>query len=500
MEKKGEYVGKTAKEYETILKYLPSVIWESDLEGNTYFISESIQKVLGYMPSQIISHEIKWFDITHPQELNFIKNEFKSFLSGKFEYDVEYRVKNATGNWRWIHDTAFLDAKDGNVIGSFSDITDRKENELKTFKDLTLFRVLFETSLDSIFLLNSKIEWIEANPSALAIFGANSKEELFSYNAVLLSPEFQPDGRKSEEKANTLVKNCLRKGFTRFEWTHKKISGELFHTLISLQILDMGSSDDRMVCWMRDISSLKKAEIRRIQRHKMEAISLLAGGIAHDVNNLLSIIIGNLNLIQISDGINPEIQELSEDAEEASLKAKNLNQQLIKFAQIGSPVKNYYSIGELIRETADFISRGRSVAIHYDFPIDLWDAEFDKVQIGQVVQNLVLNAIQAMNNQGKIIIKGCNVQVENEETNGLEEGNYVKIEVTDTGNGIPPEIIARIFDPYFTTKHDGTGLGLAICHSILKNHGGILSVDSQVGQGSTFSFYLPALPIDSKIQ
>jgi CheY-like chemotaxis protein len=181
-------------------------------------------------------------------------------------------------------------------------------------------------------------------------------------------------------------------------------------------------------------------------------------------------------------------------AKKASLRAQELAQQLLTFAKGGAPIKKTASIGQLIQDTVTFSIRGSSIRSEFETPDDLWPVEVDSGQISQVVNNLAINAEQAMPAGGSLTVKCENffLAEENAALSPLRVGKYVKITVHDEGIGIPEEYLKKIFDPYFTTKPKGSGLGLATSYSIVKNHDGLITVESKVGLGSVFSIYLPA--------
>jgi PAS domain S-box-containing protein len=243
----------------------------------------------------------------------------------------------------------------------------------------------------------------------------------------------------------------------------------------------------------RDVTEKRRMEddILRLQTEKMESISVLAGGIAHDFNNILTSILGNITLAKIHADPADDIVATLTEAEKASLRAKNLTQQLLTFSKEGVLIKKFTSISELLRDTAQFTLRGSNVGCRFCISDDLWPVEIDAGQISQVINNLIINADQAMPRGGMVTVEAENVTVGYKEQ-PMQQGTYVKISITDEGVGIPCEHLQRIFDPYFTTKQKGTGLGLAISFSIIRNHDGHITVESEPGAGTTFSIWLPA--------
>jgi two-component system cell cycle sensor histidine kinase/response regulator CckA len=225
---------------------------------------------------------------------------------------------------------------------------------------------------------------------------------------------------------------------------------------------------------------------------KLESLGLLAGGIAHDFNNLLTVLMGNISLIRMDRDLHEDSRHSLEQAEKATNRARDLTQQLLTFAKGGAPIRAAVSLPEVVREVAEFALHGAKVRCEFDLPPKLWPANVDKNQIGQVVQNIVINAVQAMPAGGVIRIALSNCEVGTEMGQLLEPGRYVRIDFSDQGPGIPADDLSRIFDPYFTTKKNGSGLGLATVHSIVKKHAGRISAESGPGKGTTFHVWLPA--------
>ncbi|CAN5586965.1 hypothetical protein BH20VER3_BH20VER3_15740 [soil metagenome] len=250
-----------------------------------------------------------------------------------------------------------------------------------------------------------------------------------------------------------------------------------------------------VVLVFRDITEKQRDEAERRKAETLEQLGLLAGGIAHDFNNLLTAVIGNISLAALLLSPDDEMIRRLEDAKNASLRARDLAQQLLTFARGGAPIKKAASIASIIEETVSFSLRGSHSRGDVSIAPDLWTAEFDPGQISQVIANLIVNGEQAMPNGGTLYVDCANFHQTPEAADAVAElapGDYIRIRVRDEGVGIPESCLKQIFDPYFTTKPKGNGLGLATTYSIIKNHGGIIAVESELHCGSTFTVYLPA--------
>jgi two-component system, cell cycle sensor histidine kinase and response regulator CckA len=246
-----------------------------------------------------------------------------------------------------------------------------------------------------------------------------------------------------------------------------------------------------VVLVFRDITE-KQRFIDAMQRTaKLESLGVLAGGIAHDFNNFLTGIFGYIDLA-LTTAKEPQTVEYLESTVSSINRARALTLQLLTFAKGGSPVQKIMPLVPFIREAALFAMSGSSISCRFHLPDDLRPCNIDKNQIGQVIDNIVINAQQAMPNGGAVEIAAVNVSFSEKEHPPLERGDYVKVSIKDSGIGIPKDIMSRIFDPFYTTKIKGHGLGLATCHSIVSRHGGCIEVESEQGKGSTFHVYLPA--------
>lgn len=240
-----------------------------------------------------------------------------------------------------------------------------------------------------------------------------------------------------------------------------------------------------------DITRRRRAEEALQTAQKLESLGILAGGIAHDFNNLLAGIFGNINIAAEMSG-NKDVSDHLLKASNAIDRARNLTGQLLTFAKGGAPVKKIGRLSPFIKETVQFALSGSKVSCRFDIPEDLSLCDFDRNQIGQVLDNLVINAIQAMSDNGTIEVVAENTNISESLNTGLNPGEHIKITVIDHGTGIPKDLLTKIFDPFFTTKCKGAGLGLATSYSIVKRHGGCIEVKSEPGKGSSFTVFLPA--------
>jgi PAS domain S-box-containing protein len=352
------------------------------------------------------------------------------------------------------------------------------------------FRAIASTAADGLVVLDNHGSITYWNHTAENMFGYTPEEALGRELHLLIAP------RSYHEH--------YRRGFEQFIATGK--GPAIGHTLDFTAVRKDGSSFPIEVStsaiklhgvWhavgiIRDISERKKTETELMKLEKLDSLGILAGGIAHDFNNLLTVILGSISLAQLDANGSDSLCRRLSDGENAVLRARDLTQQLLTFAKGGAPVRKTASIRDIVKEASGFSLSGSNVKCVFAFDEDLKPAEIDAGQIGQVIHNLVINAVQAMPEGGTLRVICENAAVQGGSILPLRPGPYVRISVQDEGMGIPEALLPKIFDPYFTTKPKGSGLGLATSYSIIKKHDGHINVESRPGAGSVFRVYIPA--------
>lgn len=248
-----------------------------------------------------------------------------------------------------------------------------------------------------------------------------------------------------------------------------------------------------------ELNRKMEEELKKIS--KLEAIGALAGGIAHEFNNLLTGILGNISLAKLNVDEKDSIFKILTEAEKASLRAKDIAQQLLTFSKGGAPIKKAYSVSELLKESASLFLKGSNIQCDYSLPDNLYSFEIDEGQMKHAIGNIIANTREAMPDGGVVRIRAKNIEVNEKNGLPLKDGKYIKISIEDSGIGIPKENLDRIFDPFFTTKEKRSGIGLSTAYSIVKKHNGYITAESKIGIGTTIYIYLPAykeLKIDER--
>jgi two-component system cell cycle sensor histidine kinase/response regulator CckA len=365
-----------------------------------------------------------------------------------------------------------------------TEIEKQRETTEGLTKALDFQSLLMETIPDLLYVLNPAGQLIKWNGLAEETTGY-SHDDLAGKQALTFIAEEDRD-----EAAAGLEEACSKGRASRELRLLAKGGKKLVHLFSGSAIRDNTGKLVGFIGIARDISKVKKMEeeINRVQ--KLESLGILASGIAHDFNFLLSSVLENIHLSIIHADQKVRLRGALLEAQKASIRAKELTRQLLTFSRGSFPLKRFISLREIITEYAALALRGSDIICSYNIATDLWSAEVDEIQIGQVVSTLVLNSAEA--GAGSIVITAANEEVSSDELPFLQEGSYVRISVEDSGKGIRQELLQKVFDPYFTTKQNGRGLGLTIAYAIIRNHNGHIRVESAPGNGTVFHIYLPA--------
>jgi PAS domain S-box-containing protein len=391
--------------------------------------------------------------------------------------------------WYLVTCTPVFDEKGkiSRVIHIMTDITERKRAEDALAESEEKFRLLVENLAEVFFQVDTENRLVYVNPAVRTVLGYEPEELIgWDYKDLI------PTDNKALLAEEIAQKARGRNVFQLFDiQLIRKDSFTIEAEISAAPIFTADGTFHGYVGIARDVSERRQIEAERAKFAKLESLSILAGGIAHDFNNLLTGIMGNISLAKMKNK-DEALRPTLDRAERASVRARDLTQQLLTFAKGGEPIREDTPLHDLVRESVEFICRGKPIKPQFKFAPNLPLANVDPGQVNQVIQNLILNAVQAMPDGGTLIVALEPVEVSQASAAPLKPGRYLKLKVTDTGVGIPEKIIHRIFDPYFSTKQSGSGLGLAIVHSIVKRHGGHIEVESTPGVGTTFTLYLPA--------
>lgn len=479
------------EDYESLVNNVEGIVWEADPKTLTFtFISKQAERILGYPSKNWIEDTEFWLNHLHPEDRDWVPAKCLTATQEKKDHVLEYRMIAADGITVWLRDIVTVIVEQGEVVwlrGLMVDVTDLKKAENLLKERAEQYRALVEKVHDVIVESSSDGKFLYVSPNSKEVAGYEQEE----LEDVSIFKYVHPDdkGHTFKEFARIITEQTSGKAVFRFQhkngsWIWFDSTGNTYQT---------AEGEIRCVIVSRDITESKKLEEELFKKQNLESLGILAGGIAHDFNNLLTSILGNISISKMHLNPKDKIRARLIEAENASLRAKDLTSQLLTFSKGGAPVKEYvHSLGDLIRDTANFAVSGSQIKCEFDFEDKIWPAEIDMGQISQVIHNLVINADQATPEGGKINIKLQNASMNGSNDFNIKEGNYIKITIEDKGIGMTEELKKKIFDPYFTTKQKGSGLGLSTVYSIVKNHDGHINVNSEIGEGTGFEIYIPA--------
>ncbi len=489
---------KSERQLRLITDNIHDVIWTADLDLRVTFVSPSIESLLGCRIEEALRQKVPGF--LAPEAFGSAWAAYKKELKKKKEkyrdstFLVELKHREGGRIWAEVKSSAVYDEnlELKGLVGITRDITKRKIAEDGLRESEEKFRAIFNSVQDAIFMKNREGVYTLANSGMERILGMKASEIIGTKaDAIFSDSDLKHirtldarvfEGQTVETEESLIVKGGLRQ-FMTFRVPIRNGSGEIIG-----------------LCGVaRDITQTRQLESKLRQSQKMEAIGTLAGGIAHDFNNILASIMGytELALCRNMPKASPAVQDL-ESVLKASYRAKDLISQILTFSRQTESGKKRVQLTPIIKEAVQFLratlpSTIRIRECYYSSPCTVLA---DQVQIHQVMMNLCSNAAHSMQERGGVLeisLQDIYLEEETDFQHKLWPGEYIRLSIRDTGHGIDPVILGRIFDPYFTMKGtgEGTGLGLSVVYGIMKSHGGSVTIESEVGRGTVVHAYFP---------
>ncbi|MHB1462775.1 MAG: PAS domain S-box protein [Armatimonadota bacterium] len=480
------------------LNQIGTAICVTDVHGCVEYINRGFTTLTGLDSEKAVGRKLKELDIfvlpSGSDEL------WHQVIDLHQEVTLESQVKRADQSQAWVQVTVSPVKDPHDLLEGFmlivTNIMESREMQQNLLREKELLNVTVQSIRDGVISVDKDGHVVMVNRSVCEIIGLSEAELL----GVLLQDVMHIRWEDSDEIIDVSLDQCK-------PTASKSVFGQVTLTTSSekelLLQLDMNTLHDQdsvrtgAVLVFRDVTKSEQIDRELRRMNKLESISLLAGGIAHDFRNILTPVLGDISMVKESLAVDDPLAVDLTHAERGCQRAANLATQLLIFARGGSPVRHPMNLTATAMQAGEFATSGSSCRVTNVIDPELWAVEADEGQVFQILHNLIINARIALGDQGEVQLRINNTILAEDEIPLLKAGRYVKIEVEDNGPGISPDVMPLIFDPFFTTRPDGRGLGLAIVYSVVRNHDGIIQVDSEVGERTTFTVYLPATDMPS---
>ncbi|MGA2446515.1 MAG: PAS domain S-box protein [Opitutaceae bacterium] len=470
--------------------------WDWNIPTGKAFFGARYYTMLGYEPGEFPASYERFLSLMHPDDRARTEEAFRQHLEHKLpSYALEFRLKTKAGDYRWILSRGKVVERDAEgkavrMAGTHFDITERKQAEERIQEQAALL----DRANDAIYVTALDCTILYWNKAAERIYGWSTAEAVNRKTVELISPD-------AAAVADLLAK-LLQQGDWSGERQQMTKAGRLVDVLCRLTLMrDEQGRPRTILAITTDITEKKKLEAQFLRAQRLESLGALASGIAHDLNNVLAPIVMGAQLLRESVRDNTG-RSLLETMEKSAKRGADIVQQVLTFARGSAGLRVSLQLRHLLREMVAIAEETfpKNIKIATEMPDDIWPIEGDPTQLHQALMNLCVNARDAMPEGGTLTLAAANVTIDEAtaaQTPGATPGRFVRLRVTDTGSGIPPEVATRLFEPFFTTKGvgKGTGLGLSTVLGILKGHRGFIRLDTQMGRGTTFELYFPAASV-----
>jgi two-component system cell cycle sensor histidine kinase/response regulator CckA len=497
----------TKNTLEMVMHSSKTGVYDWNIETNDVDVDQEILNQVNYSKEE--ANMEMWISLIHPDDIARVKNSMENIVTGKSEYFEEiYRLRNKDGLYKWIISTGKIieklkDERPKRIIGTQRDITEFIEAKEKIEKSEHKYRLLFDSSPIAIFVTDIIGNIMDLNPIARKLIGIKNNSDVIGTQLFNLMDDV--DLNRAKDNMEKVVKHGMLNDQSYRITTNQgnKISLKVSASLLK----DKENNPTGFVVFAQDVTEEDKIQQALLQTQKLENMGVLAGGIAHDFNNLMLVIIGNADLAELEIKDNSEIKEFIQEIKKGAYNASELSRQMLAYAGKGEFEKEMIDLSKLITEIVSLIKMSISDKIELKLSLNTNIPEIygDKSQIRQIVMNLLTNASESLENRPGEVRISTGIQFCDKDyfkmtylTNQLPEGQYVFLEVTDSGIGMNKDTINKIFDPFFTTKFTGRGLGLAAVLGVIKSHNGAIKVYSEIGKGSIFKVLFPITREGSK--
>ena len=497
---------KREEKFRSLVGNIPGVSYRCrcDEQWTMEFISDEVKNLTGYPASDFLQNVVRsWASIMHPEGKEASDERAMEKINRKESYTTEYRIIGADGDIRWCYEKGqgvfdeqgklcFLD-------GVIVDRTDHKQAEEALWESEEQYRTLMDNLPVAVYRNRPGPEgqFLMANPAFCKMFGFKNEEEV----KKMTSADLYANPKERKQYSDNLIEKGVVENDER---TLLKIDGTPVHTSITSRVVygkdgEVSHFDSIML----DITEKQRLEDQLQQATKMEAIATLAGGVAHEFNNALMGIMGNIELLKMNFSEDEGIDKHLESMKSAGHRMSRLTAQLLAYAEGGKYQPKNLKMDDFVMETLPLLQYDLSptVRVETHFQKDIWYINADNAQMQMTLSAILANSNEAIEDEGLIRIAAENKDLDEDFTKqhpGLKPGPYVCLTIEDDGEGMDEETRSGIFEPFFTTKFQGRGMGMAAVHGIVRNHDGWISVDSELGRGTTVQIYLPAIEVEIK--
>lgn len=478
--------------FRQLAENIEEVFWITDVgKSAMHYVSPAYETVWGRPSAELYMDPSSWVEAIHPDDRERVtRSANEDQATGN--YDIVYRIVRPDGALRWIHDRGFPVADENGtvfrIVGTARDVTNQKVAENRIAEQAALL----DKAHDAIVVRDLDHRVSYWNRSAEELYGWTAEEVK---GQTVTEFAYQDLERFNEAMDATLANGEWAGELQQFCRDGKAIIAATRWTLVR----DETGTPTSVFVINTDITEKKRLEKQFLQAQRMESIGTLAGGIAHDLNNLLAPIVMGVDLLGLA-GLEPQYRNVLESMQKSAHRGTNLVKQVLSFARGIEGERTVLSLNHIIREVEMLVhtSFPKDIQFTRDTDRDVWPVMGDPSQLHQVVLNLCVNARDAMPGGGQLTIRTKNMHVDAQYASmnpAMTAGRYAVMEVVDTGTGMPKDVIERVFEPFFTTKDtgQGTGLGLPTVRSIVQGHNGAVTVYSEEGKGSVFRVYIPAV-------
>ena len=503
--------------FELVCRGTHDTVWNWNLKTDALWWNENFQKLFGYRAEEIEPDIKSWMNRIHPEDLDRVKTGIHAAIEkGKLSWHGRYRFRHSDGSYREIYDRGYILREAGGapvqMIGAMQDITDRKKAEAALRESEERYRSLYNDSKDAIMIVSPEKGFLAGNPATVELFGCRDENNFTQKTPAQLSPEYQPDGIPSTDKAQQMMALAMERGSHFFEWTHRRMDGTVFPATVLLSRFEIGGakvlqatvrditerkraedelkkSKEELLEWGKTLEKkvdertreLEKAQQKIVEQGRLAVLGQVSASLSHELRTPLTGIRNSVYLMQML-GVEKHDPKIAESMAIINMEidacARVLNN-MLDFVMPKAPMPKETRLDVIINNMLSKLFIPSNVKVSKMFQEGLPPLMLDALQMQQAFENIIKNALEAMSVGGELAISA------------KVSGDRVVVEFSDTGVGILHENLSKLFDPLFSTTPTGVGLGLTIARQLIDAHGGTIEASSQLGKGTTFTIKFP---------